>query len=78
LSELELKGIYLIDRIFFPFFAAPLRMRAGRTMMGGAAAGGIGIFCRSVGQAGAKQRGNFPSPWFCPICRANALCGKEV
>jgi hypothetical protein len=25
--------------------------------MGGAAAGGIGMFCRSVGQACAKQRG---------------------
>jgi len=54
------------------FFAADqLRVKTSRTMLGGAAAGGIASFCRSGGIACESGQNNC-SPWLCSFCRVKA------
>jgi hypothetical protein len=61
----------------FPPSAKQLRAKAGRTMVALSVARGIGNFAEAQGKSersGAKDS----SPWFCPVCRAKARCGKEA
>jgi len=58
------------------FAADQLRVKTGRTMLGACGRKGHSKFWQKGGHVKAGQ--NNCSPWFCPFCRAKALCGKEA
>jgi len=67
----------------FLFLFLPAKLRVSKTASGesgqndgGLVRGkGIGTFAEVVGK---RNRAKDSSPWFCPICRAKAMCGKEA
>jgi len=52
-------------------------MKTGRTMMASAAAEALANIAEAQAKS-ERSRARLSSLWFCLICRAKALCGKEA
>jgi len=58
--------------------AKQLRPKSGKTMVAQCGCGGKASFAEAMGLCGRSHRAKLLRTWFCLICRAKALGGKEA